>query len=340
MRRQCIAIGLCLLALSCGSNDDDTGAASSGGTAGSSGAGGSSGSSGDGGSTGGLPDPVGCAPGAPITPGTHEYFETLRARPECHVALSLRDAKQVGPDTEGGYSGHGGPLSVTYDPDNDTYPDKQDAAKIVVPPDKNSLPNQVHVPIRILHGERAFITWDAWFGPEFDFANHQIPNYKMWQFCSHTDGIWAEVRAGWKFGPTLGPGALAGVDTRTYSEVVGPIVTSKAPLEPQLAPFTLMQKRWVRYFALFEPDGEYDAYSLWMADAETDPVHMFDRVPLQFRSNKAGTATPQLGVFRVEFNTSHNDVLPGRSELIAYVRNYIVLKGDMDIAPIIVRPIP
>lgn len=333
-----VAVGFCFLVLGCGSSDDDAGSASAGGK---SGVGGTAGSVGSGGSAGSVsPDPVGCTPGGAITAGPHEYFETLRAMPECHVALSLRDPKQVGPDTEGGYSGHGGPPSVTFDPQNDTYPDKQDAAKIVVPSDKNSLPNQPKLPIQILHGERAFITWDAWFGPEFDFANHGIPNYKMWQFCSYSDGIWDEVRAGWAKGPAIGPGALALVDGRTYSEVVGPIVTSKQPLEPFLAPFTLWQKRWVRYFALFEADGEYDAYSLWLADAETDVVQMYDRVPLQFRSNKAGTATPQMGVFRIEFNTSHNEVKPARSELVAYVRNYIVLKGDMDVAPLLQRPAP
>lgn len=343
MRRRNTAIVMCILALGCGSNDDDSSGAGSGGTSGTgaTSSGGSSGSA-TGGSSGGgpVPDPVGCLPGAPITPGTNEYFETLRARPECHVALSLRDAVQVGPDTEGGYSGHGGPLSVTYDPANDTYPDKQDAAKIVVPSDKNSLPNQVHLPIKILHGERAFITWDAWFGPELDYSNHQIPTYKMWQFCSHTDAIWDEVRAGWKGGDAIGPGALALVNGRSYGAEFGPNVTSPDALAPQLAPFTLWEKRWVRYFALFEPDGEYDAYSLWVSDTDTDAVQVFDGLQLQFRSDKTGTATPQMGVFRIEFNTSHNEVLPNRSDLVAYVRNYIVLKGDMDVIPLLERPKP
>src|SRR5690349_12005719 len=154
-------MGLSALVLGCGSGDDDQASGSGGGSGGTGGSGGSAGSSagGVGSGSAGIPDPAGCEPGSSITPGTHEFFQTLRARPECHVALSLRDPVQVGPDTEGGYSGHGGPPSVTFDPAGDTYPDKQDGAKIVVPSDRNSLPNQVKLPIQILHGERAFITW-------------------------------------------------------------------------------------------------------------------------------------------------------------------------------------
>ncbi|MCC6900367.1 MAG: hypothetical protein IT377_15420 [Polyangiaceae bacterium] len=329
------AVCICWVVLGCGSSDETKGSGGSGGTSGASGGG----AAGAGGAAP-FPAPVGCTPGGSVSVGTHAYFETLRARSECHVALSLRDAKHVATDLEGGYSGHGSPPDVTYDPANDSYPDKQDAAKIVVPADKNSLPNQVKLPIQILHGERAVITWDAWFGPEFDYANHQIPTYKMWQFCSYSDGIWDEVRARWSLGPSLGPGALAAVDGRTYSEVVGPSVTSKQPLEPQVASFTLWQKRWIRYWGLFEPDGAFDAYSLWMADANTDPVKLFDRVPLQFRSNKEGTAAPRLGVFRIEFNTSTNALAAGRSALVAYVRNYVVLKGDLDVAAILERPQP
>lgn len=334
------AICAAVLAFACSAEDSGAGPAESGVTGGGAGTGGSAGSgtggTGTGGSAGTV-EPTGCDPAA-IGSGTHAYFDSLRARPECHVALSLRDPQHVASDLDGGYAGHGGPLNVTYDFANDPYPYKQDAAKIVIPADKNSLPNQVKLPIYVEHGERALITWDAWFGPELDFSHHGIPTYKMWQFSSFGDGIWCEVRARWSQGPNLGLGALAGVDGRTYSEVVGPNVTSKASLEPQLAAFTLHRQRWVRYWGLFEPDGDYDAYSLWMADEDTDPVKIFDRLQLQFRSNKEGTAVPRLGVFRIEFNTSHNTVAPNRGELIAYVRNYVVLSGDVDPTTILARP--
>jgi hypothetical protein len=341
------AIGIAWLTLACSAPEDSKadqyGTGGAGASSGASGAGGASAGAGTSGAgtggvgTGGAPVELpGCTPGGPIG-SAYAYFDTLRSRPDCHVALSLRDAGQLAPDLEGGYSGHGKPVSVTYDPANDSYPDAQDAAKIVIPAEKNSLPNQVKLPILIYHGDRGLITWDAWFGPELDFSNTGIPTYKMWQFSSHNDDIWCEVRARWKLGPNLGGGALAAVDGRTYS-TVGPSVTSKSPLEPQIGLFTLYPKRWVRYWGLFEPAGEYDVYSLWVADEQTDPVQLFDRLELQFRSNKDGTAVPRLGKFRIEFNTSHNALAPERGELVAYARNYVVLKGDFDLATILERP--
>src|SRR5688572_24362708 len=89
----------------------------------------------------------------PITSATalespHGYFDALVNRPEHWKSYSLRDQRQLQTRENGGYAHcNACPLAVTYDPTNDPDPRRQDAAKVVIPANRNSLPNQVRVPM-------------------------------------------------------------------------------------------------------------------------------------------------------------------------------------------------
>lgn len=83
--------------------------------------------------------------GAPPPVGDHGYFDALLARPDFWKGYSLRPRPgepiaspyyehQLKHPKDGGYAHSGSaPLWVTYAPSTDTDPDRQDAAKIVIP---------------------------------------------------------------------------------------------------------------------------------------------------------------------------------------------------------------
>jgi len=136
----------------------------------------------------------GCAPGRKSSSGPHAYFDMLSARPDCMAAYSLRDKEQLKQYT----NAPGKSQRVTYDPANDKDPRKQDAAKVVVPEGKVSLGNTVRLPIGTKDGTTTLVTWDAWFGAEFQFSKTNIANYKTFQFASPKDRIWWEIRTRFK----------------------------------------------------------------------------------------------------------------------------------------------
>lgn len=136
----------------------------------------------------------GCTPGKKPASGPHAYFETLSARSDCMAAYSLRDKDQITKYT----NAPGKSQRVTYDPANDKDPRHQDAAKIVVPAGKVSMGNTVRLPIGTADGTTTLVTWDAWFGAEFQFNKTNIANYKTFQFASPKDRIWWEIRTRFK----------------------------------------------------------------------------------------------------------------------------------------------
>lgn len=65
----------------------------------------------------------------------HAYFESLVSRADHWRSFSLRSAAQLARPKDGGYANsNSGPLAVTYSPQTDPEPNKQDAAKVVIPP--------------------------------------------------------------------------------------------------------------------------------------------------------------------------------------------------------------
>src|SRR5688572_7668481 len=59
----------------------------------------------------------------------HEYFNALVKRSDHWKSYSLRSADQMVAYRHSGAR----PMYVTYDPSNDSYPKRQDAAKVTIP---------------------------------------------------------------------------------------------------------------------------------------------------------------------------------------------------------------
>lgn len=268
---------------------------------------------------------------SPLPDGrSHAYFEMLRARPDVIGAFSLREQSMIdeyshGPPTDARY--------VTYDFSNDTDPRRQDAAKITIPPDRVSLPTQVRIPL--YRTEPTLVTWDAWFGREFQFANHGIAGYKNFQFSSPNAVIWFEVRS--RFIEALPPD-IATVDTRGYfRNGMGPNVTKDVPILPQAGTFTIRPETWTRYWALIDirqtdpSSAAWSTVSLWVADEKQGPVQIIDRRQIKVDQS--------VGMFWLEYNSSSN-VVRTRGPLVGYVRNIVVLSDVTNPASLLERPLP
>jgi hypothetical protein len=235
-----------------------------------------------------------------------------------------------------------------------------------------------------LDGHAYFVVWDAYWTSSFLRKNHGFNNYKAFQFDSNRS-IWLETQM--RFGggkarvPGFDPDRHVGVVTvRSYNRPGGPrtwapacanclppTTTGNHPLAPARGRFVVWPDRWTRYFWLIEQrPSDYDLVSLWVADEETDPVQVYDRVGVSVRDRHT------IEYMRLEFNTSANagrrgeggrrrgasrrDVTIGtgrahqsdatkpdtagrREPLVAYVRDVVILRDPGDVRSFLRRPV-
>jgi hypothetical protein len=303
------------------------------------------------------------AAGVTDGPSPHEYFDALVARPDHWVSASLRDQAWLDAHYKGDTSVVG--KWITYDPANDADPDRQDAAKVTLPPDKNSIPgqSQVYVPLGTEDGRRYLFTWDAYWTPGMLKANHNIQNQKTWQFSLQRTSFtfWLETKIGFSCNTSGGPvppgcdptvdiGALYvrsynadwdGQTTRWTPEVhnmLGPSTAgwSNQPLGPMRASFRLKPRVWTRFWWLFEQRAnDWDRAWLWVADEQEGPVLIVDGAQVSLP-----TTTNSIGSWFLEYNTSSNYDGVRTEPLVSYVRNFVALRDPpADVTPLLVRPI-
>jgi hypothetical protein len=270
-------------------------------------------------------------------PGGHAYFDMHCASSAKLACYSLRDSKQLDHPNNGGFAhSNARALVVTYDP-------VVDAARVTIDTSSNSLSNQVRLPIPA-YGSSLFVTWDAWYGDEWRSGISGLETHKEFQFASPATRIWTEVRSRFSQAPK---DQIARVDVRYYGTAFGPgsgwdyylnpahWSGSKDAIGPQTGEFVIAPKTWTRYYAHFEQDPSgYVAFSLWMADVNRLPVNLLDRRLI--KPNSSG----RWESFWLEFNTSTNNVKPGRPPLVAYVRNVVMLRGvtSSDVPALLERP--
>lgn len=255
----------------------------------------------------------------------HRYFQQLVVRPERLYAYSLRDQEELDRFV------NGRPPSpyVTYDPANDPYAKAQDAAKITIPAYLPSLPRQVRLPIPASEG-RILITWDAWWGKEFQTERAGMANHKTFMIGGtiFPSGRYLEVRSRYNLSRAV---SVASIDVRSYAEV-GPNTTGrKTPIGPQLREFEIAPERWTRYWALLDIDAAraWDRFTLWVADEEHDAVQLIDSLEV---GNAGG-----LSEFWIEYNSSGER--PSSIPLVGYIRNLVVLRDVNDVGTLLERPL-
>jgi hypothetical protein len=218
----------------------------------------------------------------------------------------------------------------------------------------NSLQNQIRVPVRTTDGHSYVFTWDSyWTEP---YLSSGLTNHKAFQLTSGGDNIWFETTT--NFGDTVGAachvaGILASVGGRSYNKAngpsswqsdfadyLGPLVSRPDPLAPQAREFCLKANAWTRFWIRVDQRAnDYDYLDMWVADETREAVQIFERIPVSVRST--GPTPNQIDAFWLEYNTS--TILHTRgdqNDLVAYARNFAVLRDLTDVRSILARPVP
>jgi hypothetical protein len=198
----------------------------------------------------------------------------------------------------------------------------------------NILINQLRLPVSTEHGNSYLFTWDTWYGPEFDYDNAGIGNYKTFQFGApiyffQVDSLFSEAP-----GSNLAMAGARGTGHGSLDEKekYGPNIISAYPLRPQVGQFTIHPETWTRYWVYIEQNAaDWDPITMWVADESHDAVKLFDK--LQF--NVPDTILQ----FILEFSTSSNELEAGRGTMVAYVRNWVALRNPKDPQSLLQRPL-
>ena len=264
-------------------------------------------------------------PPPPPSSERHAYFESLSARPDRAYAYSFRSQAELDQ-----YAGGAPPSDgVIFNPVEDRYPLKQDAAKVIVLPGMAHISGLVRFPIQSGPG-LVLITWDAWWGPEWVGVDDDFANMKTFQIASpFWDGHrWLEIRNRFRRSPD---DSISSIDVRTYSNILGPEITDRAPVTPQAGVFNINAATWTRFWVQVEilPD-DLDRVTLWVADETRDAVTVLDRVRIDTGSNS-------IEAFWLEYNSSGRR--EGGETLVGYTRNLVVLRGVSDPRSLFQRPL-
>jgi hypothetical protein len=248
------------------------------------------------------------------------------------------------------------PTAVTY-----TSGGNPDAAKLVIEAGQYSLANQVRPEIHKSTGD-VLVTWDSWNTPEWYLGRTcsvgATTTQKTFQLSAPAEGNAGrhmEIRqrytgasyaggtvAGWNPVTSLTQGTdIATIDVRSYS-VMG---ASGSPMAGQVADFVIKKDTWTRYWALYElnqgsawscgmASGNYDLFSLWVADENQAPVRLYDRVAVEADRVTAGACTAgsvlvtpgEVQGLWFEYNSSEGGCTGGASQdRIGYFRNWAAL---------------
>ena len=297
------------------------------------------------------PPPPPCS--VPQAAGTaaHAYFDALVRLSEHQCNWSLRDQGQLDSlvaDTRSAF--------FTYDPANDTYAGKQDAARLYVPAGRasSSIPTtqQVRMPLPSISSGSILISWDWYWGPEFEANRGAMNHYKAFHVMLGGHAIWTLMQSpAWSTSSTIGAvwdsirhpgGAPNGMIQREPWTPAGEGAPDQRNGSGEQV--RIYANRWMRYWMeikLFQPhtsftewnrvtgttlqpnasdgQGRWHMVSLWMADEQQSVKRLLYRIPMNWMSGW----TPIFNRFDFEMNSSQSTGFIG--PWIGYGRNVVML---------------
>lgn len=274
----------------------------------------------------------------------HAYFDWLSQRPSMIVANGYRTDTEIDRDSS---SPNRPNAMVSYDNVKDaakiTFAENVTNLKRVKPSLDNSGWNTNLLPFEITDGNLLF-TWDAMFGSGFSVLNNgddlvwPKPTFKTFHISKEgrIDKRRWEVRTVFnQFDED--PAHVAGVDYRMYEwDPAGldkPVGKGGCPENPggncQLSNFIIDADIWLRYWMYVDYDG--GTVSAWVADENTAPVLMLDKMPVNFDASDAGRGVNN---FWFQYNSSQQRQGP---EIYAWFRNFAVLQNVADVDAIVAQ---
>ena len=295
----------------------------------------------------------------PVGGAQHAYFDSLVRRSEHFCNYSLRSQAQLNALVADPVATY-----FSYDPAADRYADKQDAAKLVRPEGgSSSVPGtqQLRFPIGSSLKGSVLITWDWWWGPEFQTNRGDVNHYKMFQMMIDGHGWWT-MMANLAWADLTNPGEVTKVSDEFRSGSLAEGMQRGSPWTPG-GPETPDQRNrsgsqyfqksgtWTRYWVEVnmlqppsafsdwskeylggrtlspnpgDPEGRWHMVSLWTADENRPPHRLLYRVPIDWNSGLGWK--PHVSLFRFELNTSQPP-LSLKGPFIGYGRNVVILQN-------------
>jgi hypothetical protein len=197
----------------------------------------------------------------------------------------------------------------------------------------NSLPNNLKLSLNTADGHNYLITHDWWYGSECIPTTSNLSNWKTFRIDGRltptgSPGPWYQVDTRFDGLDTATTSATGfnrttdiGVASARLYPTVGSNVTGKDPAAPRAHNFLYKPNTWIREWIYIEQkttDPSWTLVSHWMADANNDPVLLFDRLQME--------ANGLIAFMRIEMNTSLYYLPALRPDLVVYHRNFVVLK--------------
>lgn len=198
----------------------------------------------------------------------------------------------------------------------------------------NGLPNPVFLPLALSGDHDWLITWEAMYADSWKRSISGIAGNKTFQITARKSpdggaGTWFEVKTRVDLAPT--PADIGLVGLRGYSIPQGTNVTNQTTLTPVAGKFVLKPYMKTRYWLLIEQrTGGWDHVSLWVADEQTAPVKLVDR--LEFESHD------MVSEFWIEGDDSQYFLGVNRPDMVMWVDDVAVLRDPQDLEALLIRP--
>lgn len=202
----------------------------------------------------------------------------------------------------------------------------------------NSLLNMVHLPVGTTDGNVYFFTWDVYWTSSF--VSSGLTNHKAFQFTKNTNGVWLQpgLRYDGSAYPPPGFNSARDLGVMDYraGHPLGSGNTSSDPILPLGGRLIVKPNTWTRYWVRIDQRASAeDPMDAWGADETQNAVQLYTNIPTQV----AGTPGAILK-FWVEFDTSQTLFVRGDfRDLVAYMRNFVVLKNPADVSVLLQRPV-
>lgn len=248
----------------------------------------------------------------PASANADEYFDWLRRRPETILARGYQSQAEIDAD-----------IAAT-NPANRVRPPVYDStvkgARWTIPAGVASIAgqDQLHPRFGTVSSGNLLLVWEARWDSAFAGNLGGLETHKAFQLASDSSGDKRRIEIRTRF--SLAPSnAVAMVDARGY--IWNP---SGQPLPGQTGQFTIEPNKWTRFWAFLDFNAR--TFSLWVADEDTKPVRLFNR--MQYSNMSGG-----IDHFWFEFNSSQER--GGGSSLTVWGRNFAALRNVSDVEAIV-----
>jgi hypothetical protein len=221
----------------------------------------------------------------------------------------------------------------------------------------NQINNYLRPAIGTADGNSYVITWDAYWTDSYLGVGAWDQGQKTFQFTNQSEQKLFEPKLLFTGGgvPGFNPKEDIGiVNARSYNEVnsgqltwlltngnvMGKGLTDNTTLAPMVGNFIVKPNTWTRWWVRIDQRAnDWDYFDMWVADENTDPVLVYSHVPMSV--GKTTDSTKQsVGRFWFEQGDSSTAWLRGNTrDLVAYFRNWVVLRNPADVPALLLRPL-